>query len=269
MLHQVPTQWEVVDAYAVEPVRVYFEDDGEIVSLAYHSRNSLVYLIGATIVRLGPHEIVGAYTFDMAQPAPVRPLYKKRHSSDNSSSKRGSGAKVDETPGRSTHSATRPESHDPRSAPPAVQAQRMKSPTPMNNSDSSLSSSSNLTRLGSSLSFFRNHTQTHPRYDQHRRSDSPLSSGDGSLSTSDSGSSDGESPAPPRHSRRRYSDRSSKSSECRSSTTAAGTAKRAAAAEAPAYRKEDLKRALMFARGELMKQVSASGKNALVLEGSV
>jgi hypothetical protein len=35
----------------------------------------------------------------------------------------------------------------------------------------------------------------------------------------------------------------------------------------PAYHREDLKRALVFARGELMKQVQASGKNALVLEG--
>jgi hypothetical protein len=37
--------------------------------------------------------------------------------------------------------------------------------------------------------------------------------------------------------------------------------------EVPVYKKSDLKRALIFARHELMKQVAQSGKNALVLEG--
>jgi hypothetical protein len=35
------------------------------------------------------------------------------------------------------------------------------------------------------------------------------------------------------------------------------------------YKKSDVKKAIIFARGELMKQVEKSGKNALLLEGSV
>lgn len=93
-----------------------------------------------------------------------------------------------------------------------------------------------------------------------RRSSS--SSAESSSGASDAGTSDGESdPAPrqPRSSHSRYQ-------ETKRASPAPRTPPRPVV-EVPVYKKSDLKRALIFARHELMKQVAQSGKNALVLEG--
>jgi hypothetical protein len=201
----------------------------------------------------------------MAPPVPTRPPYRKRHSHDSSISKSSNGDKTPPTSRRPSHTAAHPELHDNQSRTAAIPVPRTESPTSLPAASSSHSSTPKLTRLGSALSFFRTNTHPHPRYDQRRRAGSPSSSAEGSLSGSGSGSSDGDSEAVPRRhllGRRRCSDKSTNSDEHQT----AG-AKKPTAVENPAYRKQDLKRALMFARGELMKQVEASGKNALVLEG--
>lgn len=241
MLHQVPVEWEVVDQYAVEPIRVYVEDDG------------------ATIVRLAPHEIVGAYTFDMAPPVPAaRSTHRKRHSHDGS--KRTEDEQSLTAPRRASH----PASSRPQAPVPAPNEQS----SDPSSSPYTPSASPKLTRLGSALSFFRTHTNPHPRPDQRRRpSSSTASSSDDSQSSgSGSGSSDGDSEAMPR---RKLLGRRRDSAKSTSSSGSLCPMKKPAppSVESPAYRKADLKRALTFARGELMKQVEASGKNALVLEG--
>lgn len=96
-------------------------------------------------------------------------------------------------------------------------------------------------RMSLSLSFMK----------PHRRSSSS-SAESSSSGPSDAGTSDGESDPAPRQAR---------------SSHRVSTPPRRPTVEVPVYKKSDLKRALIFARHELMKQVEQSGKNALVLEG--
>lgn len=196
----------------------------------------------------------------MAPPVPTRPPYRKRHSHDSATSKSSNEEKTPPTSRRPSHTATRPELPDNQSTTAAIPIPRTESPSPLPTTASSHSSTPKLTRLGSAFSFFRTNTHTHPRYDQRRREGSPSSSAEGSLSGSGSGSSDGDSEAVPRRHlcpRRRNSNKSDERH----------AVAKPKVVENAAYRKADLKRALMFARGELMKQVEASGENALVLEG--
>ena len=260
MLHQVPLEWEVVDQYSVEPIRVYVEDDGELLG-NIPTAQSTHTLIGATIVSLAPHEIVGAYTFDMAPSAPARPGHRKSHSHESAVSSQASNKeKATAAPRRSSHSPS------PRPQPPVVEPiARTISPASLPNSTSSPTGSPKLRRLGSAFSFLRPHSNARPGADQHRRLSA---SSDDSHSGSGSGSSDGDSEAVSRK-HLPESPKSTSSTGRRASLCLQGVAKKPTPAihESPAYSRADLKRALIFARGELMKQVQTSGKNALVLEG--
>ncbi|KAG8759384.1 hypothetical protein FRC14_006048 [Serendipita sp. 396] len=126
---------------------------------------------------------------------------------------------------------------------------RASSPEPISHShqtqDTVSSKHSVPSRLSSALSLFK---------PNHRRSTSISS---GSNSDSGSGSSDGDTDS---------STKSNKASDFfhRRSSTPKST--EAAPLQRP-YDKVDLKKALIFARGEILRQVEASGKNALVLEG--
>lgn len=194
----------------------------------------------------------------MAPPAPVRPSHatRKRQSHDGSIATGQRDEQQTFTPSRrASQPASRPQLDTRESASSTIPS-RTTSPSSLPAS----TSSPKPTRLGSALSFFRTHSHTHPTKSQRRRtSSSSASSADGSASGS--GSSDGDSEAMPRRhllGRRRSSTKSSE---------AAKTSVEAVAKESPAYRKADLKKAVMFARKELMNRVEASGKNALVLEG--
>lgn len=219
-------------------------------------------------------EIVGNYVFDMAPaPAHSQPAGPARRSSGSSSkhqpsppsSRRGSIPQSSRTQDGS-RAPLRHQNADSRAVPQdgAPQLQRTTSPeatlppsdaehytrhseghthaTGDHASTSHVKSNSpKLTRLSSALSFFRTN----------RRSSTPSTDSD---HESHSGTSDGES-----------------DSSMRSWTNQLRIRSRAPQAVAPpprpAYKKSDLKKALIFARGEIVKQVEASGKNALIVEG--
>lgn len=204
----------------------------------------------------------------MAPVAPTRPLHRKRHSHDGSApSKISDEQKSLTTPRRASHPASA------RPQPPTLPTepiQRTTSPASLSTTEtSSVPSSPKPTRLGSALSFFRTHSQPHPTPDQRRRGSSAGSSIEDSHSGSGSGSSDGDSEAVPRRKllgKRRDSSKSTSSSGLLCPSRALKKPS-SPVTESPAYQKADLKKAVMFARAELMKQVKSSGKNALVLEG--
>ncbi|KAG8808200.1 hypothetical protein FRC17_004058 [Serendipita sp. 399] len=254
MFHTQPVKWEVVDSFSVDPIRIYVEDEG------------------ATIVRLASNEIVGNYIFDMdaqARPSPPQRSPGRRRGS-NSSSKRSNEpiptrrrSLPQSTPppggirsilrdhnsdshGVTTNSTTplnqegspnRTNSPEPITPPPSLH---------LGPQDTVSSSSKHSSVLSSALSLFKSH----------RRSGS-TSSGSNSDSGSGSGSSDGDSDS---------SAKSTKSSDFFHRRSTFSRPQEAAPLHRP-YDKVDLKKALIFARGEILKQVEASGKNALVLEG--
>ncbi|PVF98626.1 hypothetical protein CPB86DRAFT_814652 [Serendipita vermifera] len=254
MLRTQPIDWEVVDSFTVNPIYIDLEEQG------------------ASILRLSSHEVVGDYTFDMALPTDMRQAQRRRlsfgehnktqmpplerpqrrtsHSSGDSQSNTAPERHMNHQHERSSpHSAYFPhhkEANSGETSPPPssyltppMAAAWPNAQGPSHDAHHSPSSSPKPTRLSSAISYFRSQ----------RRAPSCSSS------TSNSGTSDGDS------------DSSSRSSKRIPLFRRRSTQQRPPAPPTPGYKKADLKKAIIFARGEIMKQVERSGKNALALEG--
>lgn len=194
---------------------------------------------GATILRLAPHEITGTYIFDMASPAPASPP---------------------RTPNKSS-SPTRPPPPGHQSAPTRVSMERRVSEASTSSSTSSspLPSSSKRSPMNSIISFLRTHSNSHKSsHPQHHYNSSSSSASSSSLEEDSLSGSEAsilkESVSAPQRCQHHPTSASA------SSTELAGPSRRG-------YKKSDVKRALMAARGELMKQVELAGRNGLVSEG--
>jgi hypothetical protein len=186
-------------------------------------------------------------------PTLERPQRRASHSSTDPRSNNNTASERHMSSGHersSPHSANFPHhkeanSGETSSPPSSYLTPPMTAAWPNNQSHShdahySPSSSPKPTRLSSAISYFRSQ----------RRAPSCSSS------TSNSGTSDGDSDASSKSSKHIPIFRRRRSAQQQPPPT-----------PTPGYKKEDLKKAITFARGEIMKQVERSGKNALALEG--